>query len=1437
MKRLAFGIAAVLALSLAACFPGDAAPARQKNLDDGRAVAHPTPTVAARPQAAATGAKPRVPRASAVTATATPRARTPNAPTSTPASQAREAAALTPTPTAPAGEPTMTAAHLPDRTLDGFIVVLPRTLRKDYRGGVSVSLMDGDRPASGRVSLSLLRGEALSYRVRANVDGSANLRLPLDDLAPGDYRVEVEVEGVPEKREARITVEDAALLMLETDKPIYKPGQTVRVRLLSLDASLKPRPVEAAIVVVDANGNTVFQAAVEADDFGMATVDVPLSTEPNLGTWKIEATAGGGETATEVRVEEYVLPRFAIEIETERGWALLDDAIRGAVSAEYFFGKPVEGEIEIVAARQTGGGWEEFARYAGPIDGEARFELPPVGHLDEGARRGSVRLEATVAEKGTGRVEKAAKQLTVTIAPLDLVLIPASPAFKPGLTTTLLAVTRTPDGSPIDADVSIEFSCRDFDGWLIECRGIRGRTSGGKAILEFVAPEGALSATLFANAAADVGKSWARLVLEASHSPSGVFIHARQVGDTGASAGDALRFSVASTGEPASFQYDVIAGGAVVLSGVSEAAGVEFVATQQMAPRSRLLVYRVLPNNDIVADYVPFSVRPAYPNEMEVTAGDGSARPGGAVDIGIRARGESRVGLVAVDTSVFALADNRLNLDEVFDRLDNVDEESLAEAYERHRERYVNTWGAEQIFEQAGAVVLTNKQVPTGESHYVGGLYRWSDVEALSGGGSPRRRTTPPPPLSLDAPEGAAASRVRQFFPETWIWRDVHTGSDGAAVVTVDAPDTITTWNLRAVGLSKEHGLGVAESSLRVFQPFFMKVDLPYSAIRGEALPVRVALYNYVDAEQSLSVALEEAGWFELLGEPSRYVTIGANDVAAVEFMIRPTRLGSGKLELTARSAQVADAVVKSLLVEPEGIEIEVVRNHVASDGFRVEFEHSLPAGAVEGSERAWVLLSGDFMAQPLEGLEDLLRMPYGCGEQNMVLFAPNVYVARYLRDTGRLEPDVLAKATELMLVGYQRQLTFRRSDGAFSAFGNDDPEGSLWLTAFVLKTFAEAREFIYVDRSVMDGAAAWIESHQRADGAFEDVGFLHDRSLLGGVQGRDALTAYVAAALIQAGRTAAAARAIGYLEQRLDEIDDRYTASITAYALALAGSVRGGDAHDALASMPADGGDGDNRSGAVESRAYELLAMLLYEDYDRAARAARWLVERRNAQGGFNSTQDTVVALQALAAQPTGSRARTDLVVALESAGWRKELRVTPENFDVLQMVDAPVGARITVEVRGAGTAVLQSVFRYNVHERQAPAAEAFDIDVDYGGDTAAVGERVTVTASIAYVPVSPLPSGMVVLEVAVPTGFEPVREAVEALVETNPVVRRFEIGDKKVVLYVDDMAPGDALSFEFQARAAHVVEAKAVVSRVYAYYRPEQRGETLAGAITVTR
>lgn len=61
---------------------------------------------------------------------------------------------------------------------------------------------------------------------------------------------------------------------------------------------------------------------------------------------------------------------------------------------------------------------------------------------------------------------------------------------------------------------------------------------------------------------------------------------------------------------------------------------------------------------------------------------------------------------------------------------------------------------------------------------------------------------------------------------------------------------------------------------------------------------------------------------------------------------------------------------------------------------------------------------AGDLMGRAMQNLDRLLAMPYGCGEQNMVLFAPNIFILNYLKSTGQLTQNILEKATHFLESG-----------------------------------------------------------------------------------------------------------------------------------------------------------------------------------------------------------------------------------------------------------------------------------------------------------------------------------------------------------------------------------------------------------------------------------
>ena len=1337
---------------------------------------------------------------------------------------------------------------------DGYLALAPAVLRPGQTESIPVSLFSKGRPARGQVSLALMKDGAALAEGAGFIRGAGEVVIDIPETPNGEYRLRIRGEGF--EGTAPLRVEAATALFVETDKPIYKPGQDVRIRVLRLDSDLKPLAGGVTVEIKDAKGIKVYRQDTRTDDFGMATLTMPLSTEPNLGVWKVTADSGQQTAQVDVRVERYVLPKYEVDVNLPKEWVLADEAIIGTVSAEYSFGKPVRGEIEIVASRYVGT-WEEFATFTEEIDGSATFELPPVEYVagvPAAGGEGNLTLDVTVRERSTGYVETTTHLLTVAQSPVSVRLIPESPSFKPTLPLSVLLITETPDNRPVDRDVEVWMSYLDHNLETLREESRDVATVNGKTLFSIEPPRDAVTVSIYAQ----TDNTSTTRTLAASHSPSGSFVHVEQVGAETLAVGDDAQFRVHSTSPSLNFYYEVISRGRVVFSDVSRSPDISVGLTPVMAPTSRLVVYQIQPDSEVVADYIPFNVVAQYPMQVDVGLSSEEVRPGEAVNINLTTDGPAKVGLVAVDRSVFILAENRMNLHQVFAELERLYMQPQVELHD-FRPREVTTRGADETFRDAGLVVLSNMEVPEGRE-FRKIVVEKEVVKEVEVAAAMAVATPAPAPAAMGPPPDdlAEVERVRQFFPETWLWTDVVTDDNGQATLPAEAPDSITTWMLRAVALSKERGLGVGEAELRVFQPFFVQVDLPYSAIRGEELPVKVALYNYLDTPQDFFVELEESEQFDLIDDPAKTVGVDGNDIGGVEFNIRLRELGNVPLKVTARSRDSADAVVKDILVEPEGVQHEVVDNWIVSAGQRIEFVSGPPEllvghpeRLIPGSARTHVAVTGSYLSQTIEGLEGLLRMPFGCGEQNMILFAPNVFVARYLEETDQLKPEVMAKAEHLMVTGYQRELTYRRADGSFSAFGDSDEEGSLWLTAFVLKTFAQARGLIYVDEDVFRDAADWILDHQRPDGSFEPVGFLHHQELLGGLQGNTALTAYVAIALQEAGETSRASSAVTYLEGKTDEIDDPYTMAIVAYALALAGSGQSDLAQERLIGMarqhgtdlywgPALDGTGtsDSQAGqstAVETTGYALLALIERGEIGIGKRIAKWLVSQRNAYGGYGSTQDTVVGLQALIEFATHSRSEVDMIVNLTAGEWSKEVTVNAANADVVQIIEVPVGEIVLLSAQGRGEVVAQAVHRFNRPEVEPEPIEMFKIDVNYSADNIEVDDLITVSADVRFTPRTPIEAGMVVIDVSVPTGFAPVIETVQRVVDENPNVKRFDIAGRKVILYIEDLAPNESVSFEFEAVALYPVKAQPVTSQVYSYYNPHWRGETLGESVTV--
>lgn len=356
-----------------------------------------------------------------------------------------------------------------------------------------------------------------------------------------------------------------------------------------------------------------------------------------------------------------------------------------------------------------------------------------------------------------------------------------------------------------------------------------------------------------------------------------------------------VSFPVTSTFAPpaGSFNWAVIAGTkGVVASGTTAAsaamlpsltpsfsAGVEAALsqsvvvveiTEEMSPAATLVVFSPLDGQgsktgNVVAAQVSFRVASdmgsTLPQSLALSISKDEVRPGAPVTVGVTASVPgSRVFFLAYDVSVALQAGGTVS----------------ALTAERALAAVARPQGRDAAGDQAtrecypptdidGAAITVLTPLTTSTCNTLQAFLprpmmmeaRGIQARSESDGMESKSESSPSAsPLAGVGGGGALASvtRVRSFFPETWGWLDAPTDAvTGIATLEdITAPDTITSWRIAAFATHPTGGLGVsdpaaASSLLRVFKPFFVAPNLPFSAVRGEDLVMRVGIFNYLD--------------------------------------------------------------------------------------------------------------------------------------------------------------------------------------------------------------------------------------------------------------------------------------------------------------------------------------------------------------------------------------------------------------------------------------------------------------------------------------------------------------------------------------------------------------------------------------------------------------
>ncbi|MCD6497429.1 MAG: hypothetical protein J7M25_03890 [Deltaproteobacteria bacterium] len=716
-------------------------------------------------------------------------------------------------------------------------------------------------------------------------------------------------------------------------------------------------------------------------------------------------------------------------------------------------------------------------------------------------------------------------------------------------------------------------------------------------------------------------------------------------------------------------------------------------------------------------------------------------------------------------------------------------------------------------------------------------------------------------PVDGSVSDGGSSSgpRLRKDFPETLYFDPaVITDSQGRATVQIPLADSITTWKVAAIANAATGGLGSTDHGILVFQPFFVEPDLPAYLLNDVDVAIPVAVYNYSSSEQDVTLQLRQDSWFTLLDSNTKDVVVPAQSLRATSFAVHVVDVGRHPFHVTATSADFSDAVEKQILVRPNGKEYPKTCGGFLTSATPQSCQVTFPSVRVDGADELLVKIYMSQVGHAVEGLDSMIREPYGCFEQTTSVTWPNVLVLKYLRDNHLTNPGIELKARQNIALGYQRMLTFHHPDsGGFSWFGEDAEH--LVLTAYGLMEMTDMAQVYDVDQSILDGAARFIANRQKSDGSWtpdQDRGFGIGETVS---TSTFQTTTFAAWALTHCGlHPAAVESAKQYLLSNQSEATTLFSKSLLVRFLTdspPADSAMLFDLLEDLASAAdrntADGtavwtteGSGSlydhGKLANLETTALAVAALSNARVHSELVQdGIAYLVGQKDSLGNLG-TQATVLMLKALLDARGPDQAVDGTVSILLNDQPAAQVTMTPETSDVFRVVDlknllAADDNKVDLVFSGDGRPSFQVVGLWYVPWDQVPQDDPgpLSIDVSYDRTELQVNQTITVQVTVQNNETVLIP--MVMLDLGIPPGFEPMQEDLDAL-RTNGTITSYEVTDRQIIMYLSHLDGGQQVQFDYRIQATMAFSGESPGYRVYAYYTPEMSSYQAPIAVTVS-
>lgn len=305
----------------------------------------------------------------------------------------------------------------------------------------------------------------------------------------------------------------------------------------------------------------------------------------------------------------------------------------------------------------------------------------------------------------------------------------------------------------------------------------------------------------------------------------------------------------------------------------------------------------------------------------------------------------------------------------------------------------------------------------------------------------------------------------RQQFYDTAYWSaTTRTDANGKAQVQVVLPDNLTTWRMTAKAVTANTLVGESTHDIISTKDLLIRPVTPRFFVVGDKSTVAAVVHNNTSKALNVDVRLEGQG-VNITSQASQKLTVPANDKVRVEWQVEAQDKAAANLVFSVSGGGLSDASKPPVGLPPDQ-RIPIYRystpETVATAGTLDQQDErlevvALPSRLDTTQGDLTVRIDPSLAAGTIDGLKWLEDYPYESTEQTVSRFLPNVLTFRALKKLNLADPGLESPLKAQVSVALQRLYGQQHADGGWGWWVNDKSNAT--VTAWAALGMIRAKE------------------------------------------------------------------------------------------------------------------------------------------------------------------------------------------------------------------------------------------------------------------------------------------------------------------------------------------------------------------------------------------